>query len=227
MLIRNCTITVAFVFILAGCSAQTVWVKPGAGTEEFNQAKYACLQQGQQPYSIAVANRYGGSASGGMTTNPALYSACMEAGGWALIDNAQATSPEYAAAIKQINDDNRALCRKPEYYPYYAWAPCAARDATAGQLSDRSHITAAEKTIFEKLTTELNDLNARVIAAHRQYNAKSGEALARNIEQARATADILRQEYLAGRITRGDYNRRRRDIVIGLDAEAIRILQGT
>ncbi|UFZ05625.1 hypothetical protein LQG66_04730 [Bradyrhizobium ontarionense] len=226
MFIRNCTMMAVLVVVLAGCSAQKVWVKPGAGTEEFNQAKYECLQQGQQPYSTAVVNRYGGSASGGMTTNQVLYGACMEAGGWALVDNAQVSSPEYAAVIKQINDDNRALCRKPEYYPYYSWAPCDGREATAEQLNDRLRITAAEKAVFEKLKTELNDLNARIVAAHRQYNAKNGEALAVNIEQARAMADILRQEYLAGKITRGEYNKRRRDIVIGSDAEAIRIMKG-
>lgn len=227
MFIRIFTMVVVLAIVLAGCGGQRVWVKPGAGMEEFNQAKYTCLQQGQQPYSTAVVNRYGGSALGGMTTNPALYSACMEAGGWALVDNAQGSSPEYAAAIKQINEDGRALCRKPEYYPYYSWAPCAVREATADQLNDRTRVTAAEKSAYERVRAEQDDLTARIIAAHRQYNAKNGEALARNIEQAKAMSDIVRQEYLAGKITRGEHNKRRRDIAVDSDAEAIRIMKGS
>ncbi|TFV34704.1 hypothetical protein E4K66_30370 [Bradyrhizobium frederickii] len=227
MIIRNCTIAAALAVGLAGCAAQKVWMKPGAGMEEFNQAKYACLQQGQQPYSTAYVNRYGGTASGGMATNPALYSACMEAGGWALVDNAQSGSPEYAATIKGINEDGRALCRKPEYYAYYSWAPCAVREVSAEQLNDRAHVTAAEKPVYEKVKAEQDDLTARIIATHRQYNEKNGEAFARNIEQAKAMSDIVRQEYLTGKISRGEHNRRRRDIAVSSDTEALRIMRGT
>jgi len=227
MFIRNCTMVAVWAVVLAGCGAQKGWVKPGAGTEEFNQAKYACLQQGQQPYSAAYVNRYGGSASGGMATNPALVSACLEAGGWVLVENAQAGSPEYAAAIKQINDDGRALCRKPEYYAYYSWAPCLVREPTADQLNDKARVTAAEKPVFDKVKAEQDEFTARIIAVHRQYNAKNGEAFARNIEQAKAMSDIVRQEYLSGKITRGEHNKRRRDIAVESDAEAIRILKGS
>src|SRR4051812_3949373 len=39
----------ACVLTVSGCAQPKVWMKPGAGNEEFNQARYACLQQGQQP----------------------------------------------------------------------------------------------------------------------------------------------------------------------------------
>ena len=216
----------ACVLMVSGCAQPKVWMKPGAGNEEFNQARYACLQQGQQPYSTAYINRYGGSASGGMTTNGMLYNACMEAGGWALVENATANSPAYTAAVKEINDEGRALCRKPEYYPYYSWAPCGVREATADQMADRTRVTPAEKPVFNKIKAESDDMNARLLAAHRQYNEKHGDGLATNIEQAMASSNIVRQEYLEGRITRGEYNKRRRDIAAQSDAEAIRIIRG-
>jgi hypothetical protein len=211
---------------LSGCANQKTWEKPGAGVDEFNQAKYACLQQVQQPYSAAFVNRYGGSAAGGMTTNAGLYNACMESGGWALVENVSASSPAYAAAIKEINEDARALCRNPELYAYYSWAPCRVREATAEQLADRTRVTPAEKPAFNKTKAEVDAINARLIAAHRQYNEKYGNAFATNIEQAMTASHKIQQEYLEGRITRGEYIKRRRDIAIESDAEAIRIVRG-
>jgi hypothetical protein len=214
------------VLTLSGCAHPKTWEKPGAGVDEFNQAKYACLQQVQQPYSAAYVGRYGGSASGGITTNMGLYNACMEAGGWALIDNDYANSPTYVAAIKEINEDARAMCRKQELYAYYSWAPCRVREATAEQLADRTRVTPSEKPAFNKAKAEIDTINARIIAVHRQYNEKHGNALATNIEQGMTGSDRVRQEYLDGRITRGEYNKRRRDIAVEMDAEAIRIIRG-
>lgn len=215
------------VLTLSGCAQQPkTWEKPGAGPDEFNQAKYACLQQVQQPYSAAYLNRYGGAASGGMTTNAGLYNACMEAGGWALIDNAVASSPAYAAALKEINEDARAVCKKPDLYAYYSWAPCRLRETTAEQLTDRTKITPAEKSVFVKQQAEIASINARFAAAHRQYNEKYGNALATNIEQATTSSDRVRQEYLEGRLTRGEYNKRRRDLAIQSETDAIRIVRG-
>ena len=214
------------VLSLSGCAQPKSWEKPGAGVDEFNQAKYSCLQQVQQPYSAAYVGRYGGSASGGMATNAGLFNACMEAGGWALIDNLPASSPAFAAAMKEINEDGRALCRKPDLYAYYSWAQCRAREATAEQLADRTRVTPAEKSAFNKANAETDALIGRAIAANRQYNEKNGNALATNMEQAMAALNRIRQEYLEGRITRGEYNKRRRDIAIESDAEAIRIVRG-
>jgi hypothetical protein len=219
-------VTLLCVLALFGCAQPKVWVKPGASTDEFNQAKYACLQQVQQPYSAAFVNRYGGSASGGMTTNVGLYNVCMEAGGWALVDNTLASSPAYTAAIKEINEDARTICRKPDLYAYYSWAPCRVREITSEQLADRTKVTPAEKPAFIKAQAEINVINDRFIAAHRQYNEKHGEALATNIEQSMALSARVRQEYLDGQITRGEYNKRRRDIAIESDAEMIRIVKG-
>jgi len=215
------------ILALSGCAQQQkTWQKPGAGIDEFNQTRYVCLQQVQQPYSAAYVGRYGGSASGGMTTNAGLYNACMEAKGWALIDNVIADSPSYAAAIKDINEDARAVCRNPDFYAYYSWAPCQVRETTVEQLADRSRVTSAEKPVLVKVQAELAAINARLVAAHRQYNEKQGNALAANIERSLLTADKIRREYLEGRITRGEYNKRRRDLAIESDAEAMRIVRG-
>jgi hypothetical protein len=215
------------VITTTGCARQSqTWEKPGAGVDEFNRSRYACLQQVQQPYSAAYVNRYGGSASGGMTTNAGLYNACMEAGGWILVNNAIASSPAYAAAIKELNEEARALCKRSDLYTYYSWAPCRVREVTSEQLADRTKVTQAEKSVFNKVKAETDAITARFIEAHRQHNEKYGNALATNIEQAISTSDRVRQEYIEGRITRGEYNKRRRDIALESDAEAIRIVRG-
>lgn len=61
-----------------------VWVKSGSTQMDFNQDKYACMQESQQPVSGGYYNRYGGSASSGVRTNQNLFNACMEARGWSL-----------------------------------------------------------------------------------------------------------------------------------------------
>jgi hypothetical protein len=93
-------------------------------------------------------------------------------------------------------------------------------------MADRTRVTPAEKPIIIKIRAESDDMNARLLAAHRQHNEKFGSALATNIERAMASSNIVRQEYLEGRITRGEYNKRRRDIAVQSDAEAIRIIKG-
>ena len=87
--------------MLASCAAKQEWVKPGAGQNEFTQARYSCLQQSQQSFGAAYVNRYGGSASSGMTTNGGLFDACMNSQGWILQG---ARTPEQAAADKARGD---------------------------------------------------------------------------------------------------------------------------
>jgi hypothetical protein len=100
------------------------------------------------------------------------------------------------------------------------------REVTAEQLADRTKVTSAEKPAMLKAKAETDAINARFVAVHRQYNEKHGNALAANIEQSIAAADRVRQEYFEGRITRGEYNKRRRDIAVESDAEAIHIIRG-
>jgi hypothetical protein len=57
-----------------------VWVKRGSTQQDFNQDKYACMQQSQQPYY----DRAGAYSSSGVNTNMNLYNSCMEARGWSL-----------------------------------------------------------------------------------------------------------------------------------------------
>lgn len=75
---------------IAGCAAMRppkLWVKRGATTEEFNEDKYACLQQSQQFASGSYSGIYGATSNSGMTTNITLYSACMNAKGYSLKSN--------------------------------------------------------------------------------------------------------------------------------------------
>lgn len=208
-----------------GCAqSQMSWEKPGSGPDEFNKARYACLQQTQQPYSTAYIGRYGGSASGGMTTNAALFNACMQADGWALIANPVMASPEYAAAVKAISEEAQARCRRPEYQSFYSRIPCNVKRATSEQLADRGKFLPGEKQALDRLRAGIKESNAKLLAVHRQYNAKFADAIAATFENGDVAYDRNAQEFIEGRITRGEYNRRRRDIALQADAEVIRIM---
>jgi hypothetical protein len=150
----------------------------------------------------------------------------MEASGWALIDNVPASSPAYAAAIKEVNEEGRALCRKPDFYSYFSWVPCLMRNPTPEQLADQTKVRPGDRAVMLNVKAEGDAISAKLMAAHRQYNEKHGNAFVAIIEQTQASVDRVRQDYLEGRITRGEYNKRRRDIAIDHDAEALRIVRG-
>jgi hypothetical protein len=85
--------SIAIAFGVGGCvTPQYAWQKPGASVQDFNQAKYRCMQEStRQGYSSQpVYNTYTGqylgqTARGGAYTDWGMYNACMQASGWTLV----------------------------------------------------------------------------------------------------------------------------------------------
>ena len=76
------------------------------------------------------------------------------------------------------------------------------------------------------MRAEATEINNKFAAAHRQYNPQSGNALAANIEKSKIAADKIALDFYEGRITRGEYNKRRLDFYAQANADAQRIIRG-
>src|ERR1700692_2861350 len=107
-------ISVIFSVSLASCAQQpqALWLKPGAAPDDFNQERYACLLQSQQPNSTAYLNRYGGAANRSIITNYGLYTACMSSSGWALTPLTDLKA--YNEAMRAVFEEQRGFCSRSD-----------------------------------------------------------------------------------------------------------------
>ena len=195
--------------LLAGCVTNGgEWTKPGASLDDFNRDKYGCLQQSQQPSSSLYVNRYGGYGNSGVITNGGLYGACMNARGWALmsISDTRAFNAEVAAAGASI----RQACFSEDYSALFSRKmACKPTETTENQMEDRSKISSTEKDQLAKWLALVVDNNAKVASLQRKYNPKSGEVLASDIESGTAEVQANVAQLSAGKITWGDFNKKR------------------
>lgn len=74
-------LTFLFAIFLGGC-ATGGWVKDGISQQEVNKDNYACLQEAQQ--RVTTVNQ--GTGSSTVTTNVALWEACLSARGYTYTD---------------------------------------------------------------------------------------------------------------------------------------------
>jgi hypothetical protein len=72
--------------VASGATPQKVWQKYGATNEAFAQDRYQCLREARTLYSRTYVDRYAGGSSSGTTIDDGMFTACMEARGWRLVD---------------------------------------------------------------------------------------------------------------------------------------------
>jgi predicted aspartyl protease len=211
--------------LLFGCAAhqETVWTKPGSTQEGFNKDSYSCMQQSQQRVATAFVNEYGGSSSNHVITNNNLYNACMNAQGYTL----QALAPleqakaQRQAAFNTINSEMLAFCASEEVQPYYSKTSCKPTDTTLEQMTDKSRITNDEKVALIKVRTEVKKFNKEADEIYRQYNPELAPSNIARRQQAITEQDSLADDFYQGRITRGEYNKRRMEIANKADQDLI------
>lgn len=186
---------------------QQLWLKPGAATDEFSQARYACLQQSQQNNSSAYIGRYGGASNSTVITNPGLFNACMNAGGWSLTPVADVKG--FNDAMRPLGESQRAFCARSDLQPLWKRMPCKVAETTEAQLSDRSKISSEEKISVAKWQDFVLTSNENVATLYRQFAGAKGEAVASALEAGTADSKSLSSELTTGKITWGEFNRRR------------------
>lgn len=216
------TIAGLFTLMLAGCANNNLWVKPGASAAEFTQARYTCLQQSQQGSSSAYVNRSYGVASSGAVTNDAIFTACMNASGWNLqnAEVAQASQQQQQsqiakgqAKLDQIGQEIKAACSNPEYQIYFAKSPCSTNEITLSQMSDKTKITAAEKVVLEKALSKTDKLIKEGQAIMQSGGSQKDKEMVNYMQTLQTpAAEKNRLDLFDGKITWGEYNRKRKEI---------------
>jgi hypothetical protein len=202
--------TVILPLVLAACATQpqTLWLKPGAASEDFGQDRYACLQQSQQQSSSAYIDRYGGVANSGAITNGGLYDACMNSKGWVLTPVTDVKG--FNETMRPIGEDLRANCSREDLQVLYRRKmACKAFDATPEQIGDRSKISNEEKIALAKWLDVVLANNDKIAATYRKFDSKNGDAVASTIETGMGDTRKLALELSNGSIPWGEYNRRR------------------
>jgi hypothetical protein len=200
----------ALSFLLVSCAQQpkALWLKPGSGADEFSKAKYACLQQSQQPTSAAYLNRYGGVASSNIVTNGGLYDACMNSQGWILTPVTDVKS--FNDALRPIAEERREACSRADLQPIYQKKmPCKVEDTSPQQLSDRSKASNEEKNVLLKWQSYVQESNGKVAEIFRKYDTKNGEAVASAVERRATETNALASQLSNGSITWGEFNTHR------------------
>jgi predicted aspartyl protease len=196
------------------------WTKPGLKQEEFAQDRYSCMQQSQQRVSTAFVDQYGGSAVNHVITNNNLFNACMNSRGYTLVSSEQlaatnnqinATNNQAKAALASVNSELLELCAREDLRPYFSKTSCKPEETTLGQMADNSRITNAEKVALSTVRTESKRL-VKVDDIFRQYGPEVAPSVIARREQTTTELDKLTQNFYDGRITRGEYNKRRMEI---------------
>jgi hypothetical protein len=217
----------SIILLLSACANNNnVWVKPGATQAEFAQEKYACMQQSQHRVSTAYVDQNGGSSDSRVTTNNPLFGACMNARGWYLQDKRQQEAVVQAKknGWEAFTEELLQLCEREDLQPHFRKTPCKPEDTSLEQLTDKSRITPSEKEALSKAKNEVAAIVKRMTDYLRQNDPRNGNSIALVRERMAAELDKVSLDFYEGRITRGDYNKKRRDIA-QQTAEQIRVAQ--
>ena len=118
----------------------------------------------------------------------------------------------YEDDVSAVIDEQRKVCTQADLQELFSKKmPCKAEDATREQLSDRSKISSDEKIAFSKWENISAKSNQRLAAINRQYKFKHGEAVASLIEKGLIDSKKFASDFSNGRISWGEYNKRRKN----------------
>jgi predicted aspartyl protease len=209
-MVKRFIAAVPVTLVLFGCAAQTTWVKPGLTQDQFAKDRYGCMQQSQQRVSSAYVDQYGGGSVNHVITNANLFNACMNAQGYSL--QKQASVEQAKAAFAAIESERLALCATEEVQPYYSKSACRPEDTTLEQMADKSRITNTEKVALSEVRSESKKFNKEWDEIFRQYYPELAPKVIGQRQQMIAEQDSVIEDFYQGRITRGEYNKRRMEI---------------
>jgi hypothetical protein len=191
---------------LFGC-ANNVWVKSGAGVNDFNVDSGQC---NAQSYSVPFANVY---------QQAAVQNQCMQGKGWTLRDkNAHEASVASVdsswQSVKAKHDaETNALCKDPAYKLIYLKTSCLSSDITLEQMTDGSKITAQQKVPFIELRKILSSKATAFFESAKNIHGSSGEKLqSLYLTTLLPETDKNNIDLYAGKITWGEWNQRRKEI---------------
>src|SRR5262249_33371674 len=118
------------------------------------------------------------------------------------------TSDQAKAAYNSLSNELDALCVRADLQPHFSKTPCKPEDTTLEQMTDKSHITNAEKVALSKAWTESGRISKKMLAILRQFNPQYASLMAAHRQEMEKEA----ADFYEGLITRGEYNKRRMEI---------------
>lgn len=211
------------VFALSACAPMMSWNKPGASQAEFSQDKYDCMQQSQQQVSGAYINKFGGGSSSQVITNGNLFSSCLNAKGWTLVQqpNGNAAQPGQLGSppsdpIRAATDASVAsfkeVCLRDDIKAMLEKTPCNATAITLEQMSDTSMITPEQKAALSKFRTANREVVAKLHAVYARHGGAKGVKVIAVRERITQQTEDNQLALYEGKLTWGDYNKRRNEI---------------
>lgn len=154
-----------------------------------------------------------------------LLSACALPPGEDFPNLAQANKPTPKDTVVELSKQIKALCKQPEYAPYFAKTFCTPSELSLAMMSDRSKINQTQKDAlnawsqtYDKLVDEFNEALLLTSAANKPM-AEYNKIIAL------PAAQKNRLDLYQGRITWAVYNRKRKEISDGIAAESRRSVQ--
>lgn len=214
---------IASMFGLSACAPMMAWNKPGASQAEFSQDKYDCMQQSQQQVSGAYVNKFGGGASSQVVTNGNLFNSCLNARGWTLVQQPNANAAQPGQPASPPNDPIRAatdasvqafkdVCLREDVKAILEKTSCNSTGITLEQMADTSMITPEQKAALSKYRTANREVVAKLHAVYAKHGgAKGAKVIAVREHITQLTEDNQLALY-EGKLTWGDYNKRRNEI---------------
>jgi predicted aspartyl protease len=118
------------------------------------------------------------------------------------------TRDQAKAALDALNSEVLALCDREEFQAQWSKTPCKPEDTTLDQMTDKSRITNAEKVALSKAHAENKRIVKETLDIMRQYYPQHAPFL----KAGREEMDKVTGAFLEGRITRGEYNKRRMEV---------------
>ena len=138
--------------------------------------------------------------------------ACVEQQQESLTPAPAANLKGYEDDVSAVIDEQRKVCSQADLQELFSKKmPCKAEDATHEQLSDRSKISSNEKIAFLKWEKISAESNQKLAAINRKHKFKFGEAVASLIEKGLVDRKKLAADFSSGRISWGEFNKRRKD----------------
>jgi clan AA aspartic protease (TIGR02281 family) len=112
------------------------------------------------------------------------------------------------AAFDSLNNEVLELCAREDLQPHWSKTPCKPDDTTLEQTADKSRITNVEKVALSKANAE----NKRIVKKTFDILSQYYPQLAPSAKARREELDKVTVDFYEGRITRGEYNKRRMEI---------------
>jgi hypothetical protein len=124
----------------------------------------------------------------------------------------QSSSNQLKTTIDQIATEFKEVCAREENKLLLLHSACSPDDITLEQFADKSNLAATDKQAFSKLRSESHGYSIRLATALRTYGGPKGTDLALARERAEALSEKNAIALYEGRISWGDYNKRRKEI---------------